>query len=110
MTPPQLGEVVLHKSTRTNHVVEHVETIDGKTYIFTEDIKCFPLENLLPLGLTRLKNVFSKFLDGEKLDKEELEVFENKMSKLGMNPILHLEPFDLDEYMSKKGLNKSSRP
>lgn len=38
------GSKIINKKTKTLHIVDSIEVIDGITLIFTEDIMCFPIE------------------------------------------------------------------
>lgn len=76
-----VGDTVKSIVHNTNHIVESIEIIDGKTFVFTEDIKCFPLEDIiLQNNINQSSDLIFKFLDGKISKKEELKEFENVMS------------------------------
>lgn len=76
-----VGDVVKSKKTGLEHVVENIDIIDGKTYIFTQDIKYFPIEDLTKTDFQNLKDVFIKFIDGKKLDSNESKLMKDKLEK-----------------------------
>jgi hypothetical protein len=40
------GTQIINERTNTIHVVDGIETINDKTLVFTQDIKCFPLSEV----------------------------------------------------------------
>ena len=103
MKQPKIGDLVLCKNFRTEHIVESIEVIDNNVYVFTEDVKCFPLENLLPSEFEKQKQVFLKFLDGEKLTDDEFQTFDSKLDEMNLTPF-DWKPLDVDEYIRRHNL------
>lgn len=88
MKKPQIGDQVLCKTNNTQHIVESIEIIDEKVYVFTEDSKCFPLDRLSPSVISKQQEVFLKFSEGKILNPEELEIFESKLEELNIIPFV----------------------
>jgi hypothetical protein len=38
------GSKIINRKTKRTHIVDAIEVINGTTLVFTEDIKCFPIE------------------------------------------------------------------
>lgn len=59
-----INDNIINTNTNTNHTVEHIETIDGQTIIYTHDKKCFSIDNIYknPNDLT-IKIVNFLFID-----------------------------------------------
>lgn len=41
-----IGEKIRSLTKKTIHVIESIETVEGKTVVFTEDVECFPIEDI----------------------------------------------------------------
>jgi hypothetical protein len=40
------GSQIISIRTNTAHIVDDIETIDNKRFVFTTDMKCFPIEDV----------------------------------------------------------------
>ncbi len=41
-----IGNKIKSLSKKTTHVVESIEIFENQTVVFTEDVKCFPIEDV----------------------------------------------------------------
>ena len=41
-----IGSKIRSLTKKSTHVIESIETVEGKTVVFTEDVKCFPIEDV----------------------------------------------------------------
>jgi hypothetical protein len=102
MKQPQIGDLVLCKKNNTQHIVESIEIIDEKIYVFTEDSKCFPLDRLSPSVISQQQEVFLKFSEGKKLNSKELEIFESKLKELNIVPFVW-KGISPEEFLKSQG-------
>lgn len=92
-----------NKITLTYHIVESVETIEGKNYFFTEDTKCFPEDNVHLCTHLSSSNSILKILNNENLNKTEEEKLNIELSSLNFVKI-DSEKIKLqtDKFLKKK--------
>ena len=65
------GTQIINISTNTAHTVDDVEVINGKTLVFTTDMNCFPIEDVVKLHYGVL-NTESKKIISDKSDDIKL--------------------------------------
>ena len=44
-----IGSQIIDTKTNTFHIVDGIEVIDNKTLVFTKDLKCFPIGEIIPI-------------------------------------------------------------
>jgi hypothetical protein len=78
-----IGQKIKSLTKKSTHVIESIETVEGKTVIFTEDVKCFPIEDVERHYDSFVSEYFIKIFSGGTPTKEEDE----KLKKIfqGMN-------------------------
>jgi len=78
-----IGQKIKSLTKKSTHVIESIETVEGKTVIFTEDVKCFPIEDVERHYDSFVSEYFIKIFSGGTPTKEEDE----KLNKIfqGMN-------------------------
>jgi hypothetical protein len=78
------GDYVLNSKHNTYHHVESIEDFDNKIVVFTEDSKCFPLEEVTKVTKSLLGDFFYKLLTKQKIsEKEEREAI-SKMKEMNL--------------------------
>jgi hypothetical protein len=78
------GDYILNSRHNTYHHVESIENFENKIVVFTEDSKCFPLEELSKVSKSLLGNFFYKLLTKQKIsEKEEMEAI-SKMKEMNL--------------------------
>jgi len=70
-----IGSKIRSLTKKTTHVIESIETVEGKTVIFTEDTKCFPVEDITQHYESFVAEYFIKVFSG-------IEPTDNDRSKL----------------------------
>lgn len=73
-----IGSKIMSLAKKTIHVVESIETVEGKTVIFTEDTKCFPAEDVKEHYDSFVAEYFMKVFSGQEPTIEDQE----KMKKI----------------------------
>lgn len=73
-----IGEKIKSLTKKTIHVIESIETIAGKTVIFTKDTKCFPVEDVKEHYDSFVSEYFIKVFSGQEPTIEDQE----KMKKI----------------------------
>jgi hypothetical protein len=68
-----IGSKIRSLTKKTTHVIESIETVEGKTVIFTEDTKCFPAEDVKEHYDSFVAEYFIKVFSGEKPTIEDQE-------------------------------------
>ena len=68
-----IGSKIRSITKKTTHVVESVETVEGKTVIFTEDTQCFPIEDVTQHYDSFVAEYFIKVFTGQKITIEDDE-------------------------------------
>ena len=78
-----IGQKIKSLTKKSTHVIESIETVEGKTVVFTEDVKCFPIEDVAQHYDSFVAEYFLKVFSGDTPTKEEDE----KLKKIfqGMN-------------------------
>jgi len=78
-----IGSKIRSLTKKSTHVIESIETVEGKTVVFTEDVKCFPIEDVTQHYDSFVAEYFIKVFSGGTPTKEEDE----KLKKIfqGMN-------------------------
>jgi hypothetical protein len=75
-----IGQKIKSLTKKSTHVIESIETVEGKTVIFTEDVKCFPIEDIEKHYDSFLSEYFLKVFSGQtptsEEDKKLKEIFE----------------------------------
>jgi hypothetical protein len=66
-----IGSKIRSLTKKTTHVIESIETVEGKTVIFTEDMKCLPLEDVTQHYDSFVAEYFIKVFSGQKTTTEE---------------------------------------
>lgn len=70
-----IGDKIRSISKKTKHVVESVESVSDITVIFTEDIKCFPIQDVEKDYDSFVAEYFIKIFNGVTPNQEEKEKF-----------------------------------
>lgn len=65
------GNTIIHKKTKTKHIVESVDYYDDVTLIFTEDIKYFPIDDVELYKEFKISNYFMRLFNNQKNNKNE---------------------------------------
>lgn len=78
----QIGDKIRSISKKTEHIVESLETIGNQTVLFTEDIKCFPLEDIEKEYDSFVSEYFLKIFSGQKPTIEEEKKLKEIISKM----------------------------
>jgi hypothetical protein len=73
-----IGSKIRSLAKKTIHVIESIETVEGKTVIFTEDTKCFPAEDVKEHYDSFVAEYFMKVFSGQEPTVEDRE----KMKKI----------------------------
>jgi len=68
-----IGQKIKSLTKKSTHVVESIETVDGKTVVFTEDVKCFPIEDVAQHYDSFVAEYFLKVFSGRVPTREEDE-------------------------------------
>lgn len=78
------GDYVLSSKYKTYHYVESIEDFGTQIVVFTEDSKCFPLEEVNEVSKSLLGNFFYKLLTKQKIsEKEETDAI-SKMKEMNL--------------------------
>lgn len=79
------GSQIISVRTNTTHIVDDIETIDNKRFVFTTDMKCFPIEEveLCPVRLSiderkRLKTLTPLLFEVLEHDYPQFNLPQNK--------------------------------
>jgi hypothetical protein len=78
-----IGQKIKSLTKKSTHVIESIETVEGKTVVFTEDVKCFPIEDVERHYDSFVAEYFMKVFSGLTPTDEE----DTKLKKIfqGMN-------------------------
>ena len=78
------GSKIQSNKFKTIHIVEHVETIDDLTLVYTEDIKCFPIIEVTYFSTIneKLCNLFKKLVGGKNVEIKEDSDEHQELKKL----------------------------
>lgn len=68
-----IGSKIRSLTKKSTHVIESIETVEGKTVIFTEDVKCFPIEDVTQHYDSFVAEYFMKIFSGITPTSEEDE-------------------------------------
>jgi hypothetical protein len=66
-----IGDKIKSLSKKSTHVVESIEIVENQTVIYTEDIKCFPIEDVQKNYDSFVAEFFTKVFSGIKPTPEE---------------------------------------
>ncbi len=66
-----IGNKIKSLSKKTTHVVESIEIFENQTVVFTEDVKCFPIEDVQKNYDSFVAEFFTKVFSGIKPTPEE---------------------------------------
>jgi hypothetical protein len=66
-----IGSKIRSLTKKSTHVIESIETVEGKTVVFTEDVKCFPIEDVTQHYDSFVAEYFMKVFSGIKPTDEE---------------------------------------
>lgn len=76
-----IGLKIRSLTKKSTHVIESIETVEGKTVVFTEDVKCFPIEDVTQHYDSFVSEYFIKVFSGiEPTDEDRKKlkkIFEN---------------------------------
>jgi hypothetical protein len=73
-----IGDKIKSLTKKSIHVIESIEVVDNQTVIFTEDIKCFPIEDVQRNHDSFVSEFFTKVFSGIKPTPED----EEKLKKI----------------------------
>jgi len=73
-----IGDKIKSLSKKSTQVVESIEIVENQTVIYTEDIKCFPIEDVERNYDSFISEYFTKVFSGVKPTSEE----EEKLKKI----------------------------
>lgn len=59
-----IGSKIRSLTKKSTHVIESIETVEGKTVVFTEDVKCFPIEDVTQHYDSFVAEYFIKIFSG----------------------------------------------
>ena len=78
------GSKIQSNKFKTIHIVEHVETVDDLTLVYTEDIKCFPMSEVTYFSTIneKLCNLFKKWVGGKNVEIKEDSEEHQELKKL----------------------------
>jgi hypothetical protein len=68
-----IGNKIKSLSKKSTHIVESIEVIENQTVVFTEDVKCFPIEDVQRNYDSFVSEFFTKVFSGIKPTPEEEE-------------------------------------
>lgn len=72
-----VGDKIKSLSKKSTHVIESFEVVEKQTVVFTEDIKCFPIEDIERIYDSFIAEYFTKVFSGVEPtdeDKKKLKV------------------------------------
>lgn len=100
----KIGDVVRNISTGCSHVIEYIESFESRTYIYTEDRKCFPDFQVqkLPVSVC-LENIVNILQTGDG-SFENFKKIEKELNKVNLK-LFEYNPPDIQEYI--KSLSRS---
>ena len=73
-----IGDKIKSLSKKSTHVIESIETVENQTVVYTEDIKCFPIEDIERNYDSFISEFFTKVFSGIKPTAQE----EEKLKKI----------------------------
>jgi len=78
------GSKIQNNKFKTIHIVEHVETINDLTLVYTEDIKCFPISEVTYFSTIneKLCNLFKKWIGGKNVEIKDGSEEHQELRKL----------------------------
>jgi hypothetical protein len=76
------GDIIQHKMYNTRHVVDTCQTVDDITVVYTEDVKCFMINDVFKVAKSRLASIFLKKIKGENLSNDETNYIDTTLQKL----------------------------
>jgi hypothetical protein len=96
-----IGDLVYNTKTKTEHLVESIELVDDDFIIFTDDIKCFPISDLVKLPKSKIARLFLSWFESKKLNDEDEKELDDLIKRT--KPIT-IKICDIDEYIKEQGL------
>lgn len=69
-----IGDKIYSQTTDSFHIVESLENIEGYDLVFTEDIKCFPLESVSK-SIKTFYDLFEKTVNNQHISEREYDSF-----------------------------------
>jgi hypothetical protein len=73
------GDKIFSNSSKSFHIVDGVEIIEGFTLVFTEDVKCFPINDVRKC-INSWSDFLEKKMNDEKIDEVEYNSFIKDMA------------------------------
>lgn len=66
------GDKIKSVSSKTIHIIESIEVFENQTVVFTEDVKCFPIEDVERNYDSFVSEYFTKVFSGIEPSEEDV--------------------------------------